>query len=157
MTTTEREETKFKVVGTRPVRHDGIEKVTGQALFGADIDLNGLLHGKVLRSPHAHARVVSIDTSRAESLPGVHAVITGDDLTPAGPMQRGGGNRTDAILAQGKVLYKGHPVAAVAASSPHVAEEAITLIDVTYEPLPVRHERRRRRLPGRARPPFGMG
>ena len=80
MTTIEREETKFKVVGTRPVRHDGIEKVTGQALYGADIDLNGLIHGKVLRSPHAHARVVSIDTSRAESLPGVLAVITGDDL-----------------------------------------------------------------------------
>ena len=94
MTTTARVETEFKVVGTRPVRHDGIEKVTGQALFGADIDLNGLLHGKVLRSPHAHARVVSVDTSRAESLPGVMAVITGDDLTPAGPMERGGGNRT---------------------------------------------------------------
>ena len=118
MTTTDIEKTHYKVVGTRPVRHDGIEKVTGQALYGADIDLNGLLHGKVLRSPHAHARVVSIDTSRAESLSGVLAVITGDDLTPAGPMQRGGGNRTDAILAQGKVLYKGHPVAAVAASSP---------------------------------------
>ena len=136
MTTTDIEKTHYKVVGTRPVRHDGIEKVTGQALFGADIDLNGLLHGKVLRSPHAHARVVSIDTSRAESLTGVQAVITGDDLTPAGPMQRGGGNRTDAILAQGKVLYKGHPVAAVAASSPHVADEAVELIEVDYEPLP---------------------
>ncbi|MCY4527706.1 MAG: molybdopterin-dependent oxidoreductase, partial [Chloroflexi bacterium] len=136
MTTTEREETVFKVVGTRPVRHDGIEKVTGQALFGADIDLTGLLQGKVRRSPHAPARVVSIDTSRAESLPGVMAVITGDDLTPAGPMQRGDGNRTDAILAQGKVLYKGHPVAAVAASNPHVAEEAVELIEVTYESLP---------------------
>lgn len=136
MTTTAAKQTRYKVVGTRPVRHDGIEKVTGQALYGADIDLNGLLHGKVLRSPHAHAQVVSVDTKRAENLPGVHAVITGGDLPKAGPMLRGGGSRADAILSQGMVLYKGHPVAAVAASSPHVAEEALKRIRVTYDPLP---------------------
>ena len=151
MTTTDIEKTRFKVVGTRPVRHDGIEKVTGQALYGADIDLNGLLHGKVLRSPHAHARVVSIDTSRAESLAGVQAVITGDDLTPAGPMQRGGGNRTDAILAQGKVLYKGHPVAAVAASSPTSPRRLLSLSKWTTSRC---RPSRTSRIPSRRARPF---
>ena len=136
MTTSSTTRTRYKVVGTRPVRHDGVEKVTGQALYGADIALNGLLYGKVLRSPHAHARILSIDTSRAERFPGVHAVITGRDLPPAGPMQRGGGAGTDAVLSQGTALYKGHPIAAVAAASPHAAEEALNLITVTYDPLP---------------------
>src|SRR6266540_4563894 len=67
---------KFRVVGTRPVRHDGVDKVTGRALYGADFSMAGLLHGAVLRSPHAHARIVSIDTSKAEVLPGVKAVVT---------------------------------------------------------------------------------
>ena len=136
MTTSSTVRTRYKVVGTRPVRHDGIEKVTGQALYGADIALNGLLYGKALRSPHAHARILSIDTERAERLPGVHAVITGRHLPPAGPMQRGGGAGTDAVLSQGMALYKGHPIAAVAATSPHVAEEALKLITVAYDRLP---------------------
>ena len=67
---------KYKVVGTRPIRHDGLEKVNGVAKYGADIQIAGLLHGKILRSPYAHARIRSIDTSKAEALPGVTAVVT---------------------------------------------------------------------------------
>ena len=132
---------QYKTVGTRPVRHDGIEKVTGQAQYGADVSLPGMLYGKVLRSPHPHARIVSIDTSRAEAHPDVRAVATAADLAStdeiADPdealalkLQR------DNVLASDKVLYVGHAVAAVAASSPHVAEEALSLIDVEYEVLP---------------------
>ena len=71
---------KYKVIGTRPIRHDGVDKVTGRAKYGADIRLSGLLHGIVLRSPHAHARIVRIDTSRAEALAGVRAVVTAADI-----------------------------------------------------------------------------
>src|SRR6266571_1915477 len=71
---------KLKVVGTSPVKHDGLDKVTGRAKFGADLFLPGMLVGKVLRSPHAHARIKSIDTSAAERLPGVKAVVTRDDF-----------------------------------------------------------------------------
>ena len=71
---------EFKVVGTRPVRHDGADKVTGLARYSADLNLPGMLHGKILRSPHAHARIKSIDTSKAEAMPGVRAVITGADI-----------------------------------------------------------------------------
>ncbi|MBI2855920.1 MAG: hypothetical protein HYX93_03635, partial [Chloroflexi bacterium] len=71
---------KYKVLGTRPIRHDGIEKVTGAARYGADITLPGMLHGKILRSPYAHARIRSIDTSKAEALPGVKAVATSKDF-----------------------------------------------------------------------------
>src|SRR5688572_11948972 len=74
---------EYDVVGTRPVRHDGVDKVTGRAIYGADIRLNGLLHGKVLRSPHAHARIKRIDTSKAEAHPGVRAVVTAADLPAA--------------------------------------------------------------------------
>src|SRR5438105_12184804 len=70
----------LKVVGTRPIRPDGVDKVTGRANFGADLRLPGMLHAKILRSPHAHARIRSIDTSRAEALPGVKAVVTAKDL-----------------------------------------------------------------------------
>ena len=70
----------FKYIGQRPLRPDGIEKVTGKALYGADINLPGTIHGKILRSPHAHARILSINTDKAKSLPGVHAVITSKDL-----------------------------------------------------------------------------
>ena len=137
------EQGKYKVLGTRPIRHDGIEKVTGAARYGADITLPGTLHGKVLRSPYAHARIRSIDTSKAEAVPGVRAVATASDL----PIIR---NRdvnfaqslqnprlmAENDLADKKVLYKGHAVAAVAATSPHVAEEAVDLIEVDYEVLP---------------------
>ena len=76
--------TNYNVVGTRPIRHDGADKVTGRAKYGADFEMSGMLYGKVLRSPHAHARIKSIDTSAAEALPGVRAVVTGADLPIAG-------------------------------------------------------------------------
>ena len=138
-TETEVTQRRYKVVGTRPIRHDGVDKVTGKALYGADITLPGMLHGKVLRSPHAHARIVSIDTSRAEAHPDVKAVATSKDLAAVSDaLAEAGGDiyTRDKILASDKVLYNGHPVAAVAASNPHVAEEALSLIDVEYEVLP---------------------
>ncbi|MCH2517763.1 MAG: xanthine dehydrogenase family protein molybdopterin-binding subunit [Dehalococcoidia bacterium] len=133
----------YKVVGTRPIRHDGADKVTGQAKYGADIILPGLLHGKILRSPHAHARIKSIDTSKAEVAPGVQAVVTSADWEqPTGKVEdlaEGSIHNlrfmSNNILAYGKVLYKGHAVAAVAAANPHQAEEALALIDVDYEVL----------------------
>ncbi len=134
---------KFASIGSRPVRHDGFDKVTGIALYGADIDLPGLIHGKILRSPYAHAKILSIDTSEAEKLADVHAVITNHDFPtqedkavskipgPAINLQQ----QTSNILASNKVLYKGHAVAAVAANSAHAAEEALALIKVEYEEL----------------------
>ena len=138
-------ESKYSVVGTRPPRHDGFDKVTGAARFGADINLPGMLHGKILRSPHAHARIRSIDTSRAEALPGVLAVATAQDFPivreqPSIDYENAQQNPriiAENILADRKVLYRGHAVAAVAATNPHVAEEALALIDVDYEVLPV--------------------
>src|SRR5690349_20482408 len=76
--------TTYKVIGTRPIRHDGLDKVTGRAQYGADVQLSGLLHGRVLRSPHAHANVKSIDVSKALALAGVEAVITSADLPDVG-------------------------------------------------------------------------
>jgi len=141
MTTTHN--TEFSAVGKRPVRHDGYDKVTGKALYGADMNLPGMIHGSILRSPHAHARVISIDTSKAEAHPDVHAVISNTDfpqhenksasIIPGPPLNPK--EQTDNILAGEKVLYKGHPIAAVAASSPHMAEEALNLITVDYEIL----------------------
>ena len=129
--------TNYKVVGTRPIRHDGADKVTGRAKYGADFEMSGMLFGKVLRSPHAHARIKSIDTSAAEALPGVQAVVTGADLPIAGkenpPMSAR--SASNNILAAGKALFRGHPIAAVAADSAHVAEEAAGLIKVDYEVL----------------------
>ena len=130
---------EYKVVGTRPIRHDGVDKVTGRALYGADVQLPGMLYGKVLRSPYAHARIKSIDTGRAEAHPDVKAVATSRDLAPAPPVAREAGvlqDISDNILARDKALYRGHAVAAIAATNPHVAEEALSLIDVEYEPLP---------------------
>ena len=133
----------FKWVGTRPVRPDGVPKVTGAAKFGADYHLPGMIYGKVLRSPHAHARIRSIDTSRAAALPGVKAVMTGADL-PDHPFQYIGPERlsvnfwhiTRNIMAREKALYEGHAVAAVAAISMAIANRALALIDVDYEVLP---------------------
>ncbi len=149
MTTTEYERNmilssvEYNVVGTRPVRHDGADKVTGRALYGADFDTAGLLHGKVLRSPHAHANIRSIDTSAAEALPGVLAAVTFDDFPTVSDATLDLGEEVTTlhdlqtnILARHKALYKGHAVAAVAATSPHIAEEALKLIDVDYEVLP---------------------
>lgn len=134
---------ELKVVGTRPVRPDGVDKVTGRAQFGADMVLPGMIWGKVLRSPHAHARILGIDTSKARKLPGVKAVITADDLpniaseeafVGEGPMNFRDLSRN--CLARGKALYEGHAVAAVAATSPAIADAALALIDVQYEVLP---------------------
>ena len=134
---------EYQVVGTRPIRHDGVDKVTGRAQYGADIRFAGLLHGRVLRSPHAHARIVSIDASRAEALPGVRAVVTAKDIPLASMEVQDLGESavslrylSNNVLAADKALYRGHAVAAVAATSAHVAEEALALIDVTYEVLP---------------------
>ena len=135
---------EFKVVGTRPIRHDGADKVTGKARYGADMVLPGLLFGKILRSPHAHARIKSINTSKAAALPGVKAVVTAADFpqpsSRASDLSEGAMMNmrflSNNIMAKDKVLYKGHAVAAVAAASAHVAEEALKLIDVQYEVLP---------------------
>ncbi|MCZ6633708.1 MAG: xanthine dehydrogenase family protein molybdopterin-binding subunit [bacterium] len=132
----------YKVIGSRPIRHDGADKVTGRAVYGADVQFAGLLHGKVLRSPHAHAVIKSIDTSKAEALDGVKAVMTVQDLPELEDkiedLGEGAANLRHLranVLADGKVLYHGHAIAAVAATSPHIAEEALELIDVEYEVL----------------------
>ncbi len=136
MTTATRE---YKVVGTRPIRHDGADKVTGRAVYGADMNLPGMLYGKVLRSPHAHARIKSIDVSKAAAHPDAHAVATRADFAPSnpvGPIAVLGQMPTDNVLAHDKAMYKGHAIAAVAASNAHAAEEILSLIEVEYEPLP---------------------
>ncbi|MCP5029500.1 MAG: molybdopterin-dependent oxidoreductase, partial [Actinomycetia bacterium] len=125
----------FKWVGTRPIRPDGFEKVTGRAKFGADLYLPGMLHGHILRSRHAHANIVSIDTSEAETMPGVKAVITGADF----PEPSGKPADVDMLsnaIARDKVLYEGHVVAGVAATTREQAKAAADAIMVTYEVLP---------------------
>ena len=136
-------EVEYAVVGKRPVRPDGVDKVTGRAQYGADIRLTGLLAGKTLRSPYAHARIKSLDTSAAAALPGVYAVVTAADLPFAALSKEELGGEyqrlkfaSNHILATDKVLFKGHPVAAVAAENAHIAEEAVKLIRVEYEVLP---------------------
>ncbi len=133
----------YKVIGTRPIRHDGTDKVTGRALYGADFQAAGLLHGRILRSPHAHANIRRIDVKKALAVPGVEAVVTSADLHDPGSkiVELGEGainlrHLSCNTLAREKALYKGHAVAAVAATSPHIAEEALALIQVDYEPLP---------------------
>lgn len=137
------EKPKYKVIGTRPVRHDGVDKVTGRARYGADTELTGMLYGAMLRSPHAHANIKSIDTSRAEAFPGVRAVMTSADLPEQGnrivELGEGAVNMRHLranVLAAEKVLYKGHAIAAVAADSIHIAQEAVKLIDIEFEVLP---------------------
>ncbi|MFM9118503.1 MAG: xanthine dehydrogenase family protein molybdopterin-binding subunit [Planctomycetota bacterium] len=134
---------KYKVIGTRPIRHDGVDKVTGRAKYGADVKLNGLLYAAMLRSPHAHARITRIDTSKAEKMPGVRAIATSADLPEQGDriVELGEGavnmrHLSCNVLARGKVLYRGHAIAAVAADSIHQAEEAVKQIEVEYELLP---------------------
>ena len=133
----------YRVLGTRPIRHDGLDKVTGAAKYGADLQLAGMLHGMILRSPHAHAKILSIDVSKAAALPGVRAIATAADfpIMQSGPIDfanvRGNPRMiAENVLAQSKALYQGHAVAAVAATSRHIAEEALKLIDVEYEILP---------------------
>ncbi|MBS12507.1 MAG: oxidoreductase [Gemmatimonadetes bacterium] len=135
---------EYKVIGKRPIRHDGTEKVTGRARYGADVHPTGWLEGKTLRSPHAHALIVKIDTSKAEALEGVKAVVTSKDMlsnyddkvTDLGEGTAIPKNLANNVLASEKVLYEGHAVAAVAATSGHIADEAIQLIEVEYEVLP---------------------
>src|ERR1700704_3902582 len=132
-------EKELKVVGTSPVRPDGVPKVTGLAQYGADFSLPGMLWGTILRSPHAHARIRSIDTSKAQALAGVKAVMTSKDL-PDQKFDYVGPERvavnfwhmTRNIMAREKVLYEGHAVAAVAAISASIADEAAELIKVDY-------------------------
>jgi len=136
-------ETQFKWVGTSPVRPDGVPKVTGRAQYGADFNMPGMLAGRILRSPHAHARIRSIDTSKAEALPGVKAVITAADFPEqkfayVGPerVAQNFWHMTRNVMAREKVLYEGHAVAAVAAASKSIGDEALSLIKVDYEVLP---------------------
>ncbi len=133
----------LKVVGTRPIRPDGADKVTGKAAYGADFSMPGMVHGKIKRSPHAHARILGIDTRKARALPGVKAVVTAADFPDLASAELEGGeaasNQRDVSLncmARGKALYDGHAVAAVAAVSVAIAEEALDLIEVKYEVLP---------------------
>jgi CO/xanthine dehydrogenase Mo-binding subunit len=134
---------RYKWVGTRPIRPDGVPKVTGKAMYAADYTMPGAIIGRILRSPHAHARIRSIDTSKAAALPGVKAVVTAKDL-PDHKFEYVGPERvavnfwhvTRNIMAREKALYEGHAVAAVAAIDAATAEEALALIDVDYEVLP---------------------
>ena len=142
-TTTASDKPRYKVIGTRPVRHDGVDKVTGRAKYGADTRLTGMLYGFIVRSPHAHANIKSIDVTAAAKLPGVHAIVTGADMPPAenktAELGEGAVNLqhlSNNVLAGKKALYRGHAVAAVAADSVHIAEEAARLIKIDYEPLP---------------------
>jgi CO/xanthine dehydrogenase Mo-binding subunit len=126
----------YKVIGTRPIRPDGIDKVTGRAQYGADVMPHGALHGRVKRSPHAHAIIKRIDASKALALDGVKGVVTAQDLVgPDGDVSKLP-DPAQNILAGRKVLYRGHAVAAVAAINDHIAQEAVNLIEVEYEVLP---------------------
>ncbi|MCH7940192.1 MAG: xanthine dehydrogenase family protein molybdopterin-binding subunit [Candidatus Marinimicrobia bacterium] len=150
MTTTEYEHNvvlatgDYNVVGTRPIRPDGVDKVTGRAQYGGDFQASDLLYGKTLRSPHAHARIKSIDTAKAEAYPGVRAVVTAKDFPIMGSdVTMAAGEITlslkflrDNVLASDKALYRGHALVGVAAVNAHVAEEALALIEVEYEVLP---------------------
>src|SRR5437773_3498795 len=122
-----------KGVGLPIPRPDSPEKVTGQVQYVADIKPKGLLHAKLLRSPHAHARITRIDTSRAKALPGVRAVLTAADIPQ---LKKKAPTRAHAVLAIDRVVFVGQPVAAVAADEPAIAEEALDLIHVEYEVLP---------------------
>jgi CO/xanthine dehydrogenase Mo-binding subunit len=134
----------LKVVGKRLPRVDAKERVTGEAIYPADFSLPGMVHARMLRSPHAHARISRIDTSRAEALKGVLAVVTAADFPelPIGTMVPMGETGYDMWMvaqlnmARHKVHWVGQPVAAVAAVDPHVAAEALALIEVDYAPLP---------------------
>jgi len=125
---------EFKVVGTSPARMGGVERVIGKGIYGIDLALKDQLHGGILRSQYAHAKILSIDTSEAKKIPGVHAVVTAADA----PDVRYGRSYLDRyILARNKVRYMGDPVAAVAAETPALVKQALKKIKVVYEPLPV--------------------
>ena len=131
-----------KWIGTRTIRPDGADKDTGRAAYSADTTLPGMIWAKVLRSPHAHAKILSIDTSKAEALPGVKAVVSGKDFVDYPldkPVMLGIQDirwQSRNVMAREKVLFHGHPVAAVAAVTEEIAAEACALIEVEYEVLP---------------------
>ena len=134
--------TDYKVVGTNPIRHDGLDKVTGRAIYGGDVRVPGLIWGDVIRSPHAHARIKSIDTSAAEAMDGVYAVLTHADFPVVDEREIEAGEDVvnlkrdqSNIMADDKVHYKGHVVAAVAAVDRNTAQEAASKIRVEYEVL----------------------
>ena len=120
-----------RYIGQNVPRVDGIDKVTGKAAFTGDLCVPGMLYGKILRSPHAHARVVAVNTAAAEALTGVSAVLTGKDVVDLRKGARGG-----PVIAGEKVRYQGEPVAAVAAVDEATAAQALALIQVDYEALP---------------------
>src|SRR5687767_11767535 len=124
--------TTYAYVGKAQPRIDGTDKVTGKRLYTSDVKLARMVHARILRSPLAHARIKSIDTNKAETHPGVVAVLTGRDL--GSPVETG--TRYAATMAVEEVLFYGQPVAAVLAEEAAIAEEALDLIYVDYEPLP---------------------
>ncbi len=133
------------LIGQSTVRRDGVAKVTGQFAYGVDVRLPGMLHAKIRRSDIPHGLLRRVDVSRALALPGVRAVITGDEL----PEYRASRYiRDELILAKGSVRYKGEPIAVVAADDPQIAAEAVRLIDVEYEPLPVLSDPEQAAQPG---------
>ncbi len=126
---------QYKYVGTRPVRHDGLEKVTGKARFAADLNMTGQLHTAFVRCPHAHAHVITIDISRAAAMPGVKAIVTREDFCDLNPKHPEHDTAVN-IMARDEALYNGHVVAAVAAVTSAQATAAARAVDVQYEPLP---------------------
>ncbi len=134
---------KYKWVGTRPIRHDGVDKVTGKANFGADLAFPDMLWGKILRSPHAHANIVRIDVSKALKIDGVKSIVTAKDLPDLASQEAAGGEGHGGdfrdlslnCMARDKVLYHGHALAAVAATSQDIADLALAAIKVEYEVL----------------------
>ncbi|HJP24164.1 MAG TPA: xanthine dehydrogenase subunit D, partial [Acidimicrobiales bacterium] len=135
MTVTE-DRPSYKWVGTRPIRPDGYDKVVGKARFAADLNLPGQLHAAILRSPHGHARILSIDTTAAEAMPGVKAVMTSADfpeLDASNPER----DVAENIMARGVGRYVGHALAAVAATTKAEAAAAVAAIEVEHELLPV--------------------
>ena len=133
---------KYRVIGTRPVRPDGVDKVTGRANFGADLQIADMIFGRVVRSPHAHAKIKSINVKKALALPGVKAVITADDFPELDKSDIAAGEVTVSfhdmslnVIARKKALYDGHAIAAVAATSPEIAARAAELIEVEYQVL----------------------
>ena len=130
---------EYKWVGKRTVRPDGVDKVTGRAAYGADYNMAGMLYGAVLRSPHAHARILKIDTSKAEALKGVKSVITAADWPEILDSEKTKGTApvnfqhlSDNLMARNKVLYDGHAVAAVAATTLLIAKQAVKRFEVAY-------------------------
>ena len=124
----------YKVIGHAEARKDGAEKVTGKALYTVDINLPGMAHGKILRSPYAHARLTRVDASKAEGLAGVYAVVTREDQKNL--RMFGAAYKDQTVVAVDKVRYAGDPVAAVAAVDEATAAAALELIEVEYEELP---------------------